>query len=167
MKTKKESLAEIIRHSSFSEVVALWNKYSKENNGIQIYANDSYFIDGLFKKVSDFAYACKYGEYDYEDDWFYVAKHYNYIFSFNGFNDRRCIIEALKLADYLIENGDYGFPLDEEALEDDFFETYFPNPEDNEKARYIADELSESEPMDFLMEDWLDIYKEIKAHWNG
>lgn len=49
----------------------------------------------------------------------------------------------------------------------DFLKEYFPKSNEDAKARKIIDRLYQYEPMDFLMEGWDDLYKEIKIHWNG
>ena len=48
----------------------------------------------------------------------------------------------------------------------EFLDEYFPNSDDYDKAMYIADNLSESEPIDYLMDEWDDIAETIKSHWN-
>ena len=162
---KKNSLKAIIASFDFEEIAVFWNAYSeKEMQGDYIiHSNDEEIIDREFPKSSEFARASKYGHYDYEDKYFCTNKCGN-LMSFNKIDDRYCPIDLGKLAEYLIENGDLEFPIEDGWLVEDFIMDYFGNPDESEKARRILNNRSES--IDFLMEDWLDIYKEIKAHWN-
>lgn len=164
---KKDSVKAIIISSDFEEIVTFWNIYSEKctQGDDNIYPNEDEEIDEQFPNASEFARASKYGHYDYEDKYF-CKNHYGNLVSFNDIDDRFCPINLSRLADYLILNGDSEFPIDDDWLVKDFLLEYFPNPEDDAKAREIIDRLNESEPMDFLMQEWDDLYKDIKVHWN-
>lgn len=164
---KRDSVKAIIASFDFDEIVKFWNIYSEKytQGDDDIYPNEDEEIDAQFPNTSVFAHASKYGHYDYEDKYF-CKNPYGNLDSFNDFDDRYCPIRLSILADYLIENGDSEFPIDDDWLVEDFLIKYFENPDEDKKAREIIDRLNESEPMDFLMEEWDDLYKEIKAHWN-
>ena len=166
--TKKESLMNYIETSDFDELVKFWNKYSEKHaqGDDIIYHNEDDEIDEQFPNASEFARASKYGCYDYGDEYF-CKNHYGNVVSFNEVCSH-CPINLGKLAEYLIENGDSEFPIDDDWLIEDFILSYFylVNPDEEDKAREIIDRLSEFEPMDFLMEEWDNLYKDIKAHWN-
>lgn len=138
--TKKESLKRIIKSFEFDEVVRFWNNYSQEFAGGE---------DDI---------------YDYEDKYFYI-NHYGNLFSFNDINDGCCPIKLDKLADYLIENGDSMFPIDDDDLIDDFLGEYFHDTDECDRARRIIEDLGQYEPMDFLMDEWDNLNKDISAHW--
>lgn len=164
--TKKESLKRIIKSFEFDEVVRFWNNYSQEFAGGEddIYENEDWAIDKCFPQTSEFARASRYGHYDYEDKYFYI-NHYGNLFSFNDINDGCCPIKLDKLADYLIENGDSMFPIDDDDLIDDFLGEYFHDTDECDRARRIIEDLGQYEPMDFLMDEWDNLNKDISAHW--
>lgn len=164
---KKDSLKTIISSSGIDELINFWNRYSKNilHGEDMIYPNEDDEIDEQFPKTSEFVRASLFGHYDYGDKYF-STNHYNNLMSFNYLDDKGCPISFGKLADYLIENGDSEFPIDDDWLINDFLSEYFSNPDEEEKAREIIDRLSESEPMDFLMQEWDDLYKDIRTHWN-
>lgn len=162
---KKNSLKAIIASFDFEEIVVFWNVYSKKqlHGDYYIYRNEDDEIDEQFPKSSDFARASAYGYYDYENKYFSIDVYGN-LMSFNKIDDRYCPIALGKLAEYLIDNGDLEFPIEDGWLVEDFIMEYFGNPDESEKARRIINDRSES--MDFLMEEWDELYKEIKVHWN-
>lgn len=164
--SKVNSIKFIISAADFGEVVKLWNIYSENRSQGQdfVYLNDDETIDELFPKSSDFNRATNFGHYEYMDKYFWV-NHYGKLESFSGFC-RYCPINMNILADYLIDIGDTTFPIDDVRLVDDFLLEYFENSDDEDKAKEIIDRICQSEPMDFLMEEWDDLYEEIKSHWN-
>lgn len=165
--TKKQSLISILLSFDFGEVVDFWNLYSRkcDRENDRIYLNEDNEIDACFPDSSEFARASKYGDYDYEDKYFCVDACGN-LLSFSDIHDRRCPIRLTMLAEYLVENGDSEFPIDDDWLLSDFLCEYFSGSDEEDKARGILERLGESEPMDLLMEEWDYLYGEIKSHWD-
>ena len=165
--SKRKSVANYIHSSDMEDVVTLWKQFVNETNreDDDVWENSNYEIDEIFSSPHELARSLTYGDYHYMDA-FFAFNGYGNIVSFNYLDDDRCPIDVGALADYLIENGDSDFEIDSQTLEDDFLDEYFPNEEDYYKARDITDNLSENEPMDFLMDEWDDIAETIKSHWD-
>lgn len=165
--SKKKSVAEYIKSAEMEDVVNLWNQFIDETERYddQVYENSDDMLDEVFSSIHEFARSSRYGDYNFNDAWF-AFNGYGNVVSFRYLDDDNCPIDVDALADYLIENGDSDFEISSDFLQAEFLDEYFPNEEDYDKAMCIADNLSESEPVDFLMDDWDDIAETIKFHWD-
>ena len=165
--SKKNSVIDYLRSVDLDDLVDVWNVYCSEvdNFDEEIYPNDDATLDEMFPSAYKFARSAKYGDYDFRHDYF-TFNGYGNIVSFNYLDDDNCPIDLDGLADWFIENGDSDLEIDSDFLQGEFLDEYFPNSDDYDKAMYIADNLSESEPIDYLMDEWDDIAETIKSHWN-
>jgi len=165
--SKQQSVVNYINSSDMEDVVTLWKQFVSESNSENddVWENSDDMLDEIFPSTHEFARSSTYGHYNYSDS-FFAFNGYGNIVTFSRLDDERCPIDVDALADYLIENGDSDFDVDSDQLECDFLDEYFPNAEDYFKANDIVDNLSKSEPIDFLMDEWDNIAETIKSHWN-
>lgn len=165
--TKKQFVANYINSSDMEDVVTLWKQYVNESNreDDDVWENSDDMLDEIIPSTHEFARSSTYGHYNYSDK-FFAFNGYGNIVTFSRLDDDRCPIDVDALADYLIDNGDSDFEIDSQTLEENFLDEYFPNEDDYNKAMEIADNLSVSEPVDFLMDEWDDIAETIKSHWD-
>lgn len=167
---KVESIANFIEENwSNYEIVDAWNQRCESHNDYdaQIEYMDSF--DDLFsgKTPSEIAEMVWNRDFRTDDD-FFAFTAYGNIVSFNDPSDYG-YFSFEELAEWIISNGDSTTAdIDTDALIDDFINEYeYELDMDYDEAKKMIDRLSETEPLDFLMDDWDDIFTTIKEEMGG
>lgn len=104
----KEMLINQMNEMSEDEIMYLWNDYAYAcNPDDAIYENDADELNELFRRPSDAIRAIYFGDYTFNDPYFYFNGYANIQSVYNLIRDTNSIVSLSELADWLLEDERY------------------------------------------------------------
>ena len=126
--TKIDSIVDILQNDwSKGDLISLWNEYCEEHRCYDDNIEYMESFDDLFGDLSplDIVRRVQYGDFRPDDDYFGLNGYGNLV-SFNDLEDYGPFSYG-ELAEYLVDNGDGVYEVDNDALQNHFIDEYFIN----------------------------------------
>ena len=104
----KEMLINQMHEMSEDEIMYLWNDYAYDCDSDEaIYENNADELNELFKSPSEAIRAIYFGDYTFNDPYFYFNDYGNIQSVYNLIRDTNSIVSLSELADWLLEDERY------------------------------------------------------------
>ena len=116
----KEMLINQMYEMDEEDVLYIWNDYAYDCRPDDvIYENEEDVLNDLFSRPSDAIRAIYFGDYTFNDSWFYFNGYGNIQSVYSLIRDKNSIVYLSELADWLIEderyeNYDFEIDIDDE-----------------------------------------------------
>jgi hypothetical protein len=119
----KEMLINQMDEMDEEDVLYIWNDYAYDCRPDDvIYENDEDVLNELFSRPSDAIRAIYYGDYTFNDPYFYFNGYANIQSVYSLISDTNSIVSLSELADWLIEDEryeNYDFEIDDDDDDDE------------------------------------------------
>lgn len=117
----KEMLINQMYEMDEEEIMYLWNDYAYDCRPDDvIYENEEDVLNGLFSRPSDAIQAIYFGDYTFNDPYFYFNGYANIQSVYSLIRDKNSIVYLSELADWLIEDERYeNYDFDVDDVDDD------------------------------------------------
>lgn len=119
----KEMLINQMNEMDEEDVLYIWNDYAYDCRPDDvIYENEEDVLNDLFSRPSDAIRAINYGDYHFNDPWFYFNGYGNIQSVYSLIDDENSIVCLDELAEWLIEDEryeNYDFEIDDDDDDDD------------------------------------------------
>lgn len=114
----KEMLINQMYEMDEEDVLYIWNDYAYDCRPDDvIYENEEDVLNDLFSRPSDAIHAIYFGDYTFNDPWFYFDGYGNIQSVYSLIRDKNSIVYLSELADWLIEDEryeNYDFEIDDD-----------------------------------------------------